>query len=57
MVAVDSLTCSDQSLLAQVDAALGVLLADPSSFHSPRAGSHLRLDVLGLWPDRPDVAS
>jgi hypothetical protein len=57
IVAVDRLTCSDHVLVSQVDAALGVLLADPSSFQSPRAGSHLRLDVLGLWPDRPDVAS
>jgi hypothetical protein len=57
IVAVDRLTGSDQALLAQVDAALGVLLADPGSFESPRAGSHLRLDVLRLWSDRPDVAS
>jgi hypothetical protein len=56
-VAVEHLAVSDGALLLQVDAALHGLLADPNCFRSPRAGSHLRLDALGLWPDRPDVAS
>jgi len=57
LVAVERLAAPDPALLAQVDAALCALLADPNRFQSPRAGSHLRLDVLGLWSNRRDVAS
>ena len=42
-------TAPDAALLAEVDAALARRLADPNAFASPRAGSHLRLDTLGLW--------
>jgi hypothetical protein len=47
-VVVEPIAMADEHLLAHLDRALAVLLADPQGFQSPRDGAHLRLDELRL---------
>jgi hypothetical protein len=57
LIAFDEVALPDAVLLAAVDLKLAQRLADRGAFQTPRAGSHLRLDTLGLWGERGRMVS